>query len=173
MLIAREFTINDQQKVKDFVDEINNTDQNFEGLNIITHSKDYDLFLKELLVNKHLGRITPPNIHQTTYGIFENDELIGGFNLRHELTKHTINHGGHIGYLIRPSKRNKGYGTKLLKLALEEAKKLNIKNVLITCNINNKASEKVILNNGGIYENNYFEEIENETYKRYWINLEK
>lgn len=171
MLIAREFTINDQQEIKEFIDEINNTDQNFEGLNIIKKANDYDLFLKELLINKYLGRINPPNIHQTTFGVFEDNKLIGGFNLRHELTEHTINHGGHIGYLIRPSKRNKGYGTKLLNLALKEAKKINITKVLITCNINNKASEKVILNNGGIYENDYYEEIENETYKRYWIKI--
>ena len=34
--------------------------------------------------------------------------------------------GGHIGYGIRPSKRKKGYASKILELALKEAKKLNL-----------------------------------------------
>lgn len=170
MLIVREFKSEDQEEIKNLIEEINNTDQNFEGLKIITHASNYELFLKELIINKYIGLINVPHIKQTTFGVFQNNKLIGGFNLRHNLDKNTINHGGHIGYLIRPSERNKGYGTKMLNLALQEAKKLKINKVLITCKINNKSSEKVILNNGGIYDGEYFEQLENETYKRYWIN---
>lgn len=45
---------------------------------------------------------------------------MGAVNIRHSLTKHLFNAGGHIGYGIRPSERRKGYATKLLALSLEK-----------------------------------------------------
>lgn len=169
MLILREFTLEDKNLVLDMIEEINKTDQNFEGLGIFRDITSYENLLNQLNINKIQGTDTSPKLHQTTYGLFDNNELIGGINLRHELKGNTINHGGHIGYLIKPTKRNKGYGTKLLHLALIKAKELNINNILITCNKNNKASEKVILNNNGKYENDYYDPFDHETYKRYWI----
>ena len=59
----------------------------------------------------------------------------------------------------------------MLKLALEKCKELNLDKVLITCRDENIASSKVIKNNGGIYENDYYDEESNTTYKRYWIYL--
>lgn len=171
MLYAREFTKDDEHQINDLVNEINTTDQNFEGLRIINYSPDFETFIYTLKLNKKYGFNSLDPIIQTTYGLFEDNQLIGGFNIRHRLNKLTINHGGHIGYLIRPSKRNQGYGTKLLTIALEEAKKLNINKVLITCEVDNKASEQVILNNNGVYENDYYEQLEDKTYKRYWITL--
>ena len=97
--------------------------------------------------------------------------MVGGFNLRHNLKGNLINHGGHIGYLIRPSERGKGYGSELLKYALIEARKLGINKVLVTCRNDNIASEGVILNNNGVYENDYYDIDYNKTYKRYWIEL--
>ena len=83
-----------------------------------------------------------------------------------------INHGGNIGYLLRKKKKKKGYGTKLLELAIKEAKKLGLKKVLVSCRKENIESEKVIINNNGIYENDYYDESKNETYKRFWIEIE-
>ena len=171
MLIARELTIYDKEQVLEMVEEIRDFDQNFEGLGLLRYFKSYEELLEILRYNKIIGTNTLPHIHQTTFGIFENGKLLGGFNLRHELKGNLINHGGHIGYLIRPSERNKGYGTRLLKLAVEEAKKININSVLITCDIHNKISEKVILNNNGKYENNYYDPFDLQTYKRYWIKI--
>ena len=71
---------------------------------------------------------------QTSYFVVnENNKLIGGASIRHYLTIDGYNYGGHIGYGIRPSEREKGYGTQILKLALEEAKKLKIYKVLLVC----------------------------------------
>ena len=48
------------------------------------------------------------------------NRIIGAVNIRHSLTEHLFNAGGHIGYGIRPSERRKGYATKLLALSLEK-----------------------------------------------------
>ena len=70
--------------------------------------------------------------------------IIGSWavNIRHSLTEHLFNAGGHIGYGIRPSERRKGYATKLLALSLEKAKELNITKALVVCDEVNTASEK-------------------------------
>ena len=57
-------------------------------------------------------------------------------------------YGGHIGYVVRFSKWGKGYGTMMLCMALEEARKMGLSEVLITCDDNNTASARVMEHNG-------------------------
>lgn len=171
MVIAREFTKNDKKELLEMVEEIKNYDDNFEGLTNIEIIDNYDEFLKKLEKNKQQELINKEYSPQTTYGIFDNGKLIGGFNLRYELKGMLLNYGGNIGYLIRPSARNKGYGTLMLKLALEKAKESGLKKVLVSCRTENVASSKVILNNNGLYENDYYDEATGKTFRRYWIDL--
>jgi len=100
----------------------------------------------------------------------ERNRLVGAVNIRHHLNESLLFDGGHIGDGIRPSERRKGYGTKIIELALKECEKLGIYDVLITCDDTNIASEKAIIKNGGIYENSVIDEDEC-TVKRYWIRL--
>ena len=99
------------------------------------------------------------------------NNLLGAVNIRHKLSDYLYNYGGHIGDGIRPSERNKGYGTILVKLALEECKKLNITKVLMTCDKSNVASAKTIIKNNGILENEIINP-DGIIMQRYWINLE-
>lgn len=171
MLIARELKKEDETKLLDMVDEINNFDSNFEGLTNISKIINYDLFLEKLEKNKYQELISPKYSPQTTFGVFDGEKLVGGFNLRHIIKGDLINHGGNIGYLIRPSERKKGYGTILLALALEKAKEIGLEKVLVSCREDNIGSAKVIEKNGGVYGNNYYDKELNKTYKRYWIYL--
>lgn len=68
--------------------------------------------------------------------------------MRHRLTEALRRYAGHIGYGVRASEQGKGYGTLMLKLALERARELGIKQVLITCDDDNMASARVIEKNG-------------------------
>lgn len=78
----------------------------------------------------------------------ENDHFIGEISIRHSLTDALERYGGHIGYGIRFSEWNKGYGTLMLKLALEKAKERGTTDVLITCDDDNIASARVMEKNG-------------------------
>lgn len=101
--------------------------------------------------------------------IDENRKIYGALQIRHELNDFLLDHGGHIGYGIRPSERRKGLATKMLALSLEKARALGIGRVLITCDKNNLASAKTIMNNGGILENEVVHQ--DRTTQRYWIQL--
>ena len=82
-----------------------------------------------------------------------------------------MNHGGFIGYGVRPSKRGKGYASKMLELALNLISKEQYEKVLITCKDFNIPSKKVIEKNNGKYENSYYDNSTGYTYLRYWIDI--
>ena len=60
--------------------------------------------------------------------------------------------GGNIGYIIRPSQRNRGYGTRFLGMLVKEARNLNIDRPLLVIQNNNTASLSIALHNGGTLE---------------------
>lgn len=97
-------------------------------------------------------------------------KIVGVIDLRHHI-KHPIlgTWGGHCGYTVRPGERGKGYAKEMLRLNLAKAKELGIERFLVTCNVNNKASEKTILANGGVFEK-IVDAYGNEV-KRYWIDI--
>lgn len=92
-------------------------------------------------------------VPQTTYWLIDKGEFIGEIVIRHFLNDFLLKYGGHIGYGIRYSKWNMGYGTKMLKFAFKKAKLMGLHKVLITCDSDNVGSTKVIENNGGVLEN--------------------
>ena len=103
--------------------------------------------------------------------IRERDQaMVGICNIRHDLNQDYLLHiAGHIGYSIHPAERRKGYATEQLRLALLEAKKLGIERVLVTAADWNIGSQKTILANGGVLENTYYDEADDELMLRYWI----
>ena len=101
----------------------------------------------------------------------ERNIFVGAINIRHYLNKKLLLDGGHIGDGVRPSERRKGYATEIIRLGLEECKKLGITKVLIVCDKGNIGSRKSILNNGGVLENEI--DVDGTIVQRYWINLSK
>lgn len=96
------------------------------------------------------------------------NRVIGMIDLRHHINHPVLGTwGGHCGYSVRPSERGRGYAGEMLRLNIQNAKAFGISRLLITCDVRNKASEKVILANGGIYEKTI--EIDSRQIKRYWI----
>ena len=97
--------------------------------------------------------------------------IIGCLCLRHRLTPALRQMGGHIGYDVRPSKRNRGYGTTLLALTLVQARGFGFSGVLITCDTDNFASVRVIEQNGGKLLNQKMANGYGKMISRYWIVL--
>lgn len=110
-------------------------------------------------------------VPSSTYlGVREKDNyIVGMIDIRHYLNEYLTQAGGHIGYGVRKTERNKGYAKQMLKLALEKCKELKIKKVLITCDEDNIASEKVILSANAKLED--IRNVNGENKKRFWIEL--
>jgi predicted acetyltransferase len=106
-------------------------------------------------------------VRTSTFWLIDNDEVVGVVRVRHE----DVSTAGHIGYDISPSYRNKGYGTQILKLALDKAEEIGIKEAIVTCNIDNIASRKIIEKNNGKLLGTIFDEEENENLYKYSITL--
>ena len=138
------------------------------GLNRFSSIEDW---LEEL--KKRSSEDTGPEglVPSSTYlGIREKDNyIVGMIDIRHYLNEYLTQVGGNIGYSVRKTERNKGYAKQMLKLALEKCKELKIKKVLITCDEDNIASEKVILSANAKFED--IRCIDGENIKRFWIEL--
>lgn len=107
--------------------------------------------------------------HTTYWLISEDNRVLGAINIRHQLNEKLKNHGGHIGYGIRPSERRKGYATTMLRMALDVVREMGMESVLITCNKKNLASAGTIINNGGVLDSEGVDE--GVVFQRYWIKL--
>ena len=79
-------------------------------------------------------------------------------------------YGGHIGYGIRFSEWNKGFGTLMLKLSLIEAKRIGLSRILITCDDDNVGSARVMEKNGFILSDKIENNFDDGTIvtRRYW-----
>lgn len=88
----------------------------------------------------------------TTLWWVEGDEYLGRLAIRHRLTQHLLDFGGHIGYDVRPSARRRGHATAMLATALPIARDLGIGSALVTCDADNIGSRRTIEKNGGVLE---------------------
>ncbi len=176
MVYLREITLDDKGEILEMIDEINRDtlEDKFEGFRHLAkvNSDNYEDYLIELEHNKNMKLYKPEYEDQTTFVLVDdNNHIYGGVDIRHKLNDNLLKFGGNIGYLIRPSERRKGYGTLILKLVLKECKKLGMKKVLVSCREENIWSAKIIEKNNGKYENSRYKEDNNNTYRRYWIEI--
>ncbi|MCB9805640.1 GNAT family N-acetyltransferase [Candidatus Nomurabacteria bacterium] len=108
-------------------------------------------------------------VPNTTFWLVDGDQFIGHVNIRHKLTEKLEKVGGHIGYAIRPSRQGQGYGNKILEMVIPKSKNLGLDKLLLVCNKDNIASNKIIKNNGGEFRDEI--EVDGEKVFRYWINI--
>ncbi len=82
----------------------------------------------------------------------EGETFLGQITIRHRLTPHLLEAGGHIGYDVRPSARRRDHATEMLRQTLAIAHGMGIDPALITCDVDNIGSRTVIERNGGVLE---------------------
>ncbi len=130
--------------------------------------------LEKLEKRKSPDRIKIGKVPWHEYFLVDDDTFVGVVTIRLEMNNELLNYGGNIGYGINPKFWNKGYGSQALKLGLIKAKELGMtRRVLVTCDVDNVASAKIIEKNCGVLENT-IENIIDDTKiytKRYWIDL--
>lgn len=159
-----------KDQVADYKDEFLRNNDSLDGTAGLKEAASFDDWYQTCLDNEKPETMHPGFVTATLYLAFnEEKRLVGMIQFRHYLNDYLLNFGGHIGYSVRKSERRKGYATEMLALVLEEARKMRLEKVLLTCNKTNIASAGTILKNGGILENEV-PQGERVT-QRYWITL--
>ena len=102
-------------------------------------------------------------VPSTTFWWVEGTTYLGRIAIRHRLNDVLLTVGGNIGYDVRPSARRRGHATAMLRAALPEAAALGISPVLVTCDVGNVASRRVIEACGGVLEDQRGSKL------RFWI----
>lgn len=149
MIYLKEANLEDAEKEYQFLRDTPSYENGFEN--------KYYGFLYKDFVNKALPEIIKSSkgidlpdgyVPQTLYFLWDDNDIVGLFKLRHCLTDSLRNGAGHIGYGIHKNYRGKGYATKGLALAIEKAKDIIKENeIYLSVHIDNPASLKVQMNN--------------------------
>ncbi len=99
------------------------------------------------------------------------NRLVGVIELRHSIASASLSEwAGHIGYSVRPADRCRGHAKEMLRQCLRICRGRGISRVLLCCDEDNIASERVILANGGTLEGTALSQ-NGKRVKRFWIEL--
>jgi len=128
---------------------------------------DFENYIDELRKYSKGKNLTQDEFSTSTFWLVDKKAVVGVVRIRHQ----EIEFAGHIGYDISPVCRNRGYGFQILKLALVKANMFGIGEVILTCNIENNVSKKIIEKNNGNLLGIIFDEEENEHLCKYSITL--
>lgn len=160
-----------KKEAEEYIEEFKKYNSKISGTGRLDDFDNYEEWLQFLdEMEKSTDELKPAR--STYFFVEENSKrIVGMANIRHKLNEVLINEYGSIGYSIRPTERRKGYGKLILKLALNECKKYGLEKVLLVCAFDNIGSEKVILSNGGVFENCKDTKCEGKNTKRFWIVL--
>ncbi len=147
---------------------------NYEQLSEEWLEEHFNDYVNTLKLEAEGAYLPPGFVPHTVFWLTDGDEYLGRLDIRHHLNDRSgwlKRVGGHIGYDIRPTQRGKGYGKLILQLGLEKARELGLENVLMTCDVTNGPSNKIIQANGGQLQDTVSTEPHNPAKNRYLLKL--
>lgn len=99
------------------------------------------------------------------------NKMVGCMQVHHVLNEQMRNITGHVGYSVRPSERRKGYATRMLAKAKDYLTSFGFFEIYISCMVENEASRRTILANGGEYIETVYLEADGVDLERYRIKI--
>ena len=112
---------------------------------------------------RELARRPVGHVPSTHLWWVDGERFLGRVQLRHRLSPFLRQLGGHIGYHVIPPARRQGHGTAMLAAALPVAAELGLECVLVTCDVTNRGSRRIIEANGGLLQD------QREGKLRFWV----
>nr|MCR5032118.1 GNAT family N-acetyltransferase [Lachnospiraceae bacterium] len=167
MLKLIEANLEDLEKEWEFVRDIPEDENGFTNP---WHGVSREVFEQEALpgmLKDARGEDLPDwKVPETFYFLWDDDQIVGEFRIRHYLNEALKNGAGHIGYYIGKPYRGKGYATEGLKRTLEIARKIvPEEEIYLSVHKDNPASLRVQEKNGGY--------IVGEDEKEFFVRIEK
>lgn len=146
-----------EQAVMDYrLEFLANHEKYILGSSNLHHFTSFFAWLSQVKAGEHLKCTEKTTPADTFLAICSEDmRIVGTIQIRHCITESLNKCGGHIGYGVRPSERRKGYGSRMLEIALTYCYSLGLSHVRIDCEKSNQASAKTIEKCGGILEKEF------------------
>jgi predicted acetyltransferase len=142
-----------------------------EELGSLPKHENFAGFVQELMDWSQGSDLPTGWVPQSSFWLVDGAWFIGKVEVRHRLTDALRLRGGHVGYAIRPTARRRGYGRAALSLVLRPCRDLGLSKILVTCDITNDASRRIIESNGGTLEDVVHVPGRPVGTMRYWIDV--
>ena len=165
MLLLKKINYEDIDKEYEAIIKIPHNENGFENKYYNVSKEEFkDEIIPKLLKNSEGIDLPEGYVPNTYFFLWNNQEIVGLFKIRHYLNDFLKKGPGHIGYTILENYRGNGYATEGLKLAIEECKKIIKEDeIYLSSHKNNPLSLKVQIKCGaylyGENENEYLTRI--------------
>ncbi len=152
--------------------ELGTGDRGFSGTSFGRGETDLPGFLRACVDGEDPAKLAAGFVPQTVYWIIDDaGEVVGMLRLRHHLNEGLLQHGGHVGYYVRPAARGKGHAKQALRMALDRLRKMGVTRALVTVDPMNVPSIRVVLANGGEPDGQGRHPETGKVVNRYWVDL--
>jgi len=132
----------------------------------ISREEFEDIALKQMIAFSKGEDLPEGYVPETYLFLWDDDEIVGHFRIRHYLCESLRVGAGHIGYCVKKECRGKGYGKEGLRLTLQIARTIIPEDeIYLRVNRDNTPSLKVMLHNGGY--------IVGEDEMKYYVRIKK
>ena len=167
MLYLKEANYEDIEKeylfVRDMPEDENGMTNKWHG---VSREAFADMALKEMIAFQKGENLPEGFVPETFLFLWDDEEIVGQFRIRHYLCESLRIGAGHIGYCVKKEFRGRGYGKEGLKLTLELARRIIPEDeIYLRVNRDNHASLRVMLHNGGY--------IHHEDEQKYYVRIKK
>lgn len=153
-------TIDYKEQALDYINEFYEYNSDINGVGGLHRYLDnYEGWLEKLEEDRNRIPDSEKVPAETFFLVRESDNrIVGMINIRLALNENLKKFGGHIGYSIRPTERQKGYNKVNLYLGLLECQRHGIKEVFMDCDKDNLGSSKTMQALGGKLISEYYDD---------------
>ena len=142
------------REIMDFRQAFLDADSSLDGSGSLCRFDRTQDWLDHVEAGKNPETVAPGRVPASQYlYVREADrKVVGILQIRHCLNEYLEQYSGHIGFSVRPDERRKGYAAQMLHDALPLCRALGLERVLVSCRVENEASRRTILDNGGVLD---------------------